>query len=226
MNPFDEFQQNPFPRPRSWIERLADAIGLNRFFLREGRRPEIRAEENLLLSPVQGKLTEIQTLRASEEIRGKRGFQRQENYSFEEIVHRCEGREAFESGRCFNIYLSPLNLHYLLFPASMTVKKLDYHPAFCRPILFMKSGEIHNERLVIHGETASGCPIILILVGSFLVSGVECLAQVGNKYEKGALLGGFKLGSTVLMLLPNGRVEPLTEPGASLQMGEPIARFL
>jgi len=226
MNPFDEFQRNPFPRSRSLIERLADAIGLNRFFLREGRRPEIRAEDNLLLSPVQGKLAEIQTLRAAEEIRGKRGYQRRENYYFEEIVHSCEGRQAFEAGLCFNIYLSPLNLHYILFPVSMMVKKLEYHPAFCRPILFMKSGEIHNERLVIHGETASGCPIILILVGSFLVSGIECLAQEGSAYERGALLGGFKLGSTVLMLLPNGCVEPLTEPGAFLQPGEPIARFL
>ncbi|MBN2327638.1 MAG: phosphatidylserine decarboxylase [Candidatus Omnitrophica bacterium] len=225
MHPYDAFQQKPFPRRRMILERAADAIGLNRFFLREGKRPHIQADEWTIVSPSDCKLSEIEALRPGKDIHGKNAFGRRENYSFEEIVHGDDASAEFEGGVYFNMYLSPLNLHYLLYPANLTVKRMEHHPAFCRPILFMRSGEIRNERLVIYCENSRRTPFIIVLVGSFLVSGVECLADVSGSYEAGGLMGGFKLGSTVLMLFPKGAVEPIAKPGDRLFFGEPMARF-
>lgn len=225
MHPFDAFQQKPFPRRRAVIERIFDGMGLNRFFLREGNRPQIRVEDEIVVSPAEGKLAEIQTLRSNEAIRGKEAMGRRENYSFADLVHGERMSEAFEGGLCFNLYLSPFNLHYLLYPAHLRVTHREYHPAFCWPILFMKSGEVRNERLAIYAETPAGIPFIILLIGSFLVSGIECLADVGGEYATGDLMGGFKLGSTVMLLFPKDTVEPLARPGSSLLLGEPLARF-
>ncbi len=226
MHPFDAFKQNPFPRKRSFIERLADVIVLNRFFLREGKQADIRVDDDVIVSSAESKIAEIQTLRSTGEIHGKHALGRQENYSFEDIVHDDAMKETFDGGLCFNQYLSPFNIHYLLFPTELTVKRMDYHPAFCRPIVFMKSGETRNERLVLYCEAKNGTPLVIVLVGSFLVSGIECLAHEGGRYKSAELMGGFKLGSTVMMLFPKDTVEPIAHDGDKLILGEPIARFL
>lgn len=225
MHPFDAFQQKPFQRKRSPIEKILDAVGLNRFFLREGKRPHIRTGDGTIVSPADCRLAEIQTLRSNEEIRGKSELGRTENYSFADLVHGDEMSETFEGGLCFNMYLSPFNLHYLIYPTDLTVKSMAHRPAFCRPIVFMKSGEVRNERLVIYCENPAGVPFVVIFVGSFLVSGIECLSDINGQYKSGDLMGGFKLGSTVMMLFPKDTVEPLAKPGDRLFFGEPMARF-
>lgn len=218
--------KHPFTRHRTIVERVADAIGLNRFFLREGRRPHIRAADNEIVSPVDGVLKEIQTIRPDTGIRGKSSFGHRENYTFEEIVHGTEMCETFDSGLCFNLYLSPLRIHYTLYPTDLTVKKMVHHDAFSLPIIFMRKAEITNERLVVYAESGRKVPMILVLVGSFLVNGIECLAEEGVSYKTGELWGGFKLGSTVLMLLPPNTVEPIAQPGSRVLLGEPLAKFL
>ena len=226
MHPFDAFQQHPFSRHRTGIERFADTIGLNRFFLREGNRPHIRAEQSVVVSPSDCKLAEIQTLRPSDAIHGEHTLGHRENYSFSDLVHGEKMGERFEGGMCFNLYLSPLNLHYLLYPTTCHITHMEYHPAFCWPILFMKSGEIRNERLVLYCENSRRIPFVIVIVGSFLVSGIECLSEIGNEYQTGELMGGFKLGSTVILLFPKDTVEPIAHPGDRLFFGEPLARFL
>ncbi len=223
MNPYQTFTNKPFPRKRSIIERCAESLGLNRFFLREGKRPHVRVNKAILLSPVEGRLHEIRTLNAQQKINGKQGCLRSENYTFDQLIYKEDDRHVFDDGYYFNFYLSPLNLHYVLFPIDMIVQKLTYHPARCRPILFMKSGEVKNERLVIEGTaTHFDIPIIVVLIGSFMVSGIECIAEEGKEYQAGELLGGFKLGSTVMILLPKGTIKPTIETGSPVQLSEPV----
>ena len=225
LTPFEQLSQHPFNRPRSLIERIFDRAGINRLFLREGKRPQVRVQENILVSPVEGKLIEIQTLSSSSKIRGKKHLGRIEWYSFEDLVYTPDEQQIFDKGLAFNFYLCPLNLHYLLFPTRLTVLDIAYHPGVCRPIAFMKSGEIRNERLVLSTETASGVPMIIVLIASFLVSGIECVADIGKTYMAGELLGGFKMGSTVMLLFPHNAVESLVEPGSKIMLNEPFAQF-
>lgn len=225
IQPYDAFRQKPFPRKRSLIEKGMDVTGMNRFFLREGKRPAILADPTHLTSPVEGKLVEIETLAPAQPIRGKSTLGRPEFYRFEDLVHTPEMASVFEGGLCFNIYLSPLNLHYIISPTELTVRKLDYHSNFCRPILFMKSGEIHNERLVIYTETRNGVPMIIIFVGSFMVAGLECVKREGDTVQRGELIGGFKLGSTVMLLFPKDTVAPLLKPHTPILLHEPFAQW-
>lgn len=226
MNPYNTFKQKPFPRKHSMLEHLFDFAGINRFFLREGKRPHFRTEPNRIASPVQGKLVEVQTLNSSKPVTGKQTSIHTEFYSFEDIVHNETMRDRFENGVCINIYLSPMDWHYVLAPLDWTVQKLDYHPNFCRPILFMKSGEITNERLVLYGRSSTQTPVIIVLIGSFLVAGLECIAKEGDVFKTGDLLGGFKLGSTVMMLFPRDCVQIEIPPKTKLLPGEPIGRFI
>src|SRR5690606_28888401 len=209
LQPYQAFAQRPFPRPRGIIERLMDISGINRVFLRAGKRPEVNPHETRLLAPAESKLVEIQNLTPSNSIKGKSRLGEHEYYTYQEIVHSQEMQHKFDGGICFNFYLSPLNLHYLLHPTTGKVLLWDYHPHFCYPILFMKSGEVTNERLVLYMETPQGTPYVIILIGSFMVSGIECVAQPGETCTVGSLLGGFRLGSTVMLLFPKNSVTPL-----------------
>lgn len=223
LKPYSTFQANPFPRRRGVLEKVFDLAGWNRFFLREGVREIYPLESSTLVSPCDSKLVEIQSLRPSQPIRGKERLGEHEYYSFEEIAHCAEMLLAFDGGMCFNFYLSPFNLHYVLHPAGGRVTKTDYHPHFCWPILFMKSGEVKNERLAVYMESPQGLPFVTILVGSFLVSGIECVAKEGDVCEAGDLLGGFRMGSTVMVLFPKDSVQPLVEAGTKLKLGQPFA---
>ncbi len=225
-SPYDLIKKNSFPRKRSLFETVFDISGMNRIFLRKGKRTSFDVANDGFVSPVEGKLIEVQHLSPSKEIGGKRRIHGQEYYSFEEIVHGVEEEEKFKNGVCLNFYLSPFNLHYVLFPMDMQVNRFMYHPSFCWPILFFKWGEVTNERLVIYGQTRTNCPVILVLVGSFMVSGIECVAKQEVWYSRGELLGAFKLGSTVMMLFPEGSIETHIEAGKSVELGEPIGRFL
>ena len=79
-----------------------------------------------------------------------------------------------------------------------------------------------NERLVCQFETAHG-PLVMVLVGAMIVAGIETvwsgpITPAGQRalaidlempasersLEKGAEMGRFQLGSTVIVLLPRG----------------------
>jgi phosphatidylserine decarboxylase len=225
LKPYHAFKEKPFPRNHSFIERVLDGIGFNQFFLREGKRHAIVVDEDLIVSPVEGKIVELQPLSAERPVKGKNLLGKPGFYTFRELVHGSEMGKEFEGGLCVNFYLSPFNLHYIISPMNLTIRKMMYHPHFCMPILFMKSGEVKNERLVLYAETDNGLPVILLFIGSFMVAGLECLAREEDRFERGDLLGGFKLGSTVMLLFPKDSIEPLVSPNTKMLLGEPFARL-
>ena len=100
-----------------------------------------------------------------------------------------------------------------------------------------------NERLVCHLETDRG-PLAMVLVGALNVASIstswagEVLplqpreprrwhypGKAGIALDRGAELGHFNLGSTVIVLLPPGAVESteLLAPGTPLRVGQRIA---
>ena len=99
-----------------------------------------------------------------------------------------------------------------------------------------------NERLVCHFDTDFG-PMVLVMVGALLVSGVETVwsgveipqygARITEKtYETGitlerfAEMARFNYGSTVIVLLPPGVAELDSSLGAEspVRLGERLAR--
>ncbi len=213
----------PLKSTPSFLETLFDATGYNKLFLREGKRPRIRTPDSILQSPCDSKLIRIQTLHHESSIDGKQYGLFNTHYSFQEIVHHPGQQQLFEGGTAFYFYLSPTNLHYCLFPCDCTITDRQYHPHFCKPILITQNAWVDNERLVLYADTKFGFPMILVMIGSFLVSGIECVARVEQSYRKGELLGGFKQGSMVVMLFPKDKVKPLGEIPSRLLIGEPFA---
>ncbi|HET9864572.1 MAG TPA: archaetidylserine decarboxylase [Steroidobacteraceae bacterium] len=218
----------------------------NDFFtraLRAGTRP-VDADPAAVVSPVDGTVSEAGTLTADRLLQAK-GHE----YSLRALL---AGRDAwarsFAGGTFATIYLAPYNYHRIHMPLAGKLRESLYVPgrlfsvnsttARLVPGLFSR-----NER-VICGFDSAGMPWALILVGAFNVGSMatvwhgdvtprhhrevtalpvtDLLAPV--TLDKGAEMGRFNMGSTVILLFPPGAVDwqPSLAAGRVLRMGERI----
>jgi phosphatidylserine decarboxylase len=219
---------------------------LNDFFIREledGARP-IDTSPGSIVSPVDGTLSRSGRLLAGSIMQAK-GI----DYTLEDLLATdLEQAAALADGSFATIYLAPYNYHRVHAPFDGKVIAARYVPgdlfsvnaatAKYVPGLFRR-----NERLVLHFATSQG-PATVILVGALNVgsistpwsgqirprkSGVVETIDLGNgpdTLKKGDLLGWFNMGSTVIILMPNGHCEwnDDLKPGKMLRMGESIGR--
>jgi len=220
----------------------------NDFFTRElaaGAR-NVDQSANTIVSPVDGAVSAAGTIEQEMLIQAK-GMR----YSLEDLLATdLPEARAFHDGRFATIYLAPFNYHRIHAPLAGTLRAVRYVPgdlfsvnavtAKFVPRLFSR-----NERLVCHFVTDAG-PFVLIFVGAMNVgsistpwtgeirprkSGVVVDYNLSNSalstsVAKGDLLGWFNMGSTVIMLMPNGHGEwsETLVTGATVKMGEVIGR--
>jgi phosphatidylserine decarboxylase len=242
----------------------------NEFFtraLKPGARPAA-GDAGVVVSPVDGRLTEHGTLRKGRLIQAK-GL----SYALADLVG--EGpvdAHRFENGAYATIYLAPHDYHRVHMPLAGRLTAVRYVPGRRFSVNEATSCGIRNlfcrnERVVCWFEmdaadargmgsaAAAAAPapapvpppapapthsMALVLVGALNVSSIS-LADRGEipsgtarytiepapkRYEKGAEIGRFNLGSTVVVLFPEGAVEwePGIEPGRKLRVGEAIGR--
>ena len=216
----------------------------NAFFTRAlepGARP-VADEPRAIVSPVDG------TVSAAGRIVEHKVFQAKgREYSLADLLFlETDRARVFENGRFATIYLAPYNYHRVHAPLACELDALHYVPgdlfsvnaatAQHLPRLFAR-----NERLVMHFDTAEG-PAALVFVGALNVGSISTPwtgeirpRRRGNaeSIEPGAhprtlaagdLLGWFNMGSTVILLLPEGTAEweDLLRPGQTLHMGQRI----
>jgi phosphatidylserine decarboxylase len=167
-------------------------------------------------------------------------------YRLEELLADGALAERLSGGWYATIYLSPADYHRVHTPIDGRIVAYDYVPGSLWPVKpwFTENVEgllARNERAVIHLETAIG-PVAVVLIAAIGVGhlqvGVEP-AAAGKRRERrrvepstpvevrrGDELGAFLLGSTVVVVFPQGAVEPapLIE-GELLRCGQPLARF-
>ena len=154
---------------------------------------------------------------------------------------------AFHGGHFATLYLSPRDYHRIHMPAAGRLRRMIHvpgalfsvNPTTARgvPGLFAR-----NERVVCLFDGEDG-PFAVVLVGATIVGsmatvwhGVVNPPRPGQlrdwryderalRLERGAELGRFLLGSTVVLLLPPGplRFNPRWAPGAAIRMGEAMA---
>jgi len=102
-----------------------------------------------------------------------------------------------------------------------------------------------NERVISIFDTEAG-PFVMVLVGAMLVSSTETVwagevtpaknknvaitdyADKNISLTRGAEMGRFNMGSTVIMLMPPGSVEGVTGPGTgeAVKVGQKLATIL
>ena len=216
----------------------------NDFFTR-ALRPDARPlAAAALLCPVDGAVSQFGA------IEGDRIFQAKgHDYTAQALVGGdAELAARFHGGHFATLYLSPKDYHRIHMPCAGRLLRMIHvpgalfsvNPATARgvPGLFAR-----NERVVCVFEGADAAPFVLVLVGATIVGsmatvwhGVVNPPRSGSlrewsyadrriELERGAEMGRFLLGSTVVMLFPPGplRFNPAWAPGATVRMGEAMA---
>lgn len=219
---------------------------LNAFFtraLKAGARP-LDQTDNSLCCPVDGCVSQAM------EIKDGRVFQaKNHDYSLLELVGGIdELAQPFHNGRFATIYLSPRDYHRIHMPMDGRLTDMVYvpgrlfsvapHTVNTVPRLFAR-----NERLVCRFETEFG-PVIMILVGAVNVSAIDTVwagsvtppskrKVIHTRYEnvdislkKGAEMGRFNLGSTVVLLLPEScTLDDNIAHDAPVKLGQLLAKY-
>ena len=144
------------------------------------------------------------------------------------------------------LYLSPRDYHRVHVPVDGEATAWRYVPGTLWPVFPAAVRKVdglfsRNERLSVRIE-ADGLPVDVVLVGAFGVGRITTplcpietnagLAGTTERIEparpltRGAELGTFHLGSTVVIAAPPGRWQWTLQPGEPVRDGRPIARVL
>jgi len=219
----------------------------NAFFTRElrpGARP-IAGPESALISPADGVLSQVG------DIGDGRIFQAKgRDYALLELLGGDGERAAsFQGGRFATIYLSPRDYHRVHMPLAGRLREMVHvpgrlfsvNPVTTRlvPRLFAR-----NERVLCLFEGPVG-PMAVILVGAIFVGGIETVwhgevtprrdlltavryDEPAVRLDKGAELGRFNMGSTVILLFPPGKVswDAHRLPGSKVRMGDRLGALI
>ena len=214
----------------------------NDFFTRElkpGIRP-LADGEKTLVSPVDGAISQLG------QVTGDRVFQAKgQSFSLSELLGGEEATTApFTSGEFSTIYLSPKDYHRIHMPMAGTLRQMIHVPGKLFSVNPVTAENVpnlfaRNERVVCIFDTDSG-PMALVLVGAMIVGSVETrwagVVVPGSKqvtstryegeqaisFAKGEEMGRFRLGSTVIMVMPKGAVTWNGDQvaGKTVRMGE------
>jgi phosphatidylserine decarboxylase len=223
----------------------------NDFFtraLKPGART-IASDENIIISPADGVIAQFEQCAKNKLITAK-NF----DFSLTQLLGNEQIAESFNNGHFITIYLAPHNYHRVHMPCHGILKTMLYIPGKLfsvnkKSVTAIPNVYARNERLVTIFDTGLG-PVAIILIGALIVGSIETTwagtiipnaattspAQIMTwnyehddiKLSRGAELGRFKLGSTVIMLFPPGKValEPLKSKDSTVQMGEIVGKIL
>ena len=219
----------------------------NAFFtraLKDGARP-LDPTPNALLSPADGAISQLGPIESGRIFQAKG-----HSFSALELLGGDFERAApFMGGQFATIYLSPRDYHRVHMPITGTLREMIYVPgrlfsvnqttAENVPELFAR-----NERVVCIFDTERG-PMAMVLVGAMIVASIETVwaglvtppkreikrfaydetARAPITLEKGAEMGRFKLGSTVVLLFGPEQVSwaQSMAAGQAVNMGQKLA---
>jgi phosphatidylserine decarboxylase len=242
---------------RGYRVNMAEAVqsdplayrSFNEFFtrpLRPGART-IAPGEDIIVSPVDGTVSQAGPVHDRAIIQAK-GI----DYSLEDLLAGdTSAAQAYRNGSFACIYLAPYNYHRIHMPFGGRLLSTVYVPgdlfsvnaatARAVPRVFAR-----NERVICDFETSLG-RMAVILVGALFVGSMETVYAgeinapprrargvvpipkgTGQSFTKGAELGRFNMGSTVVLLFQHQRVrwEEFLQPQATVQMGSAIGMGL
>jgi len=207
---------------RSRLDRFASRLSLQELFYRE---TEVRVESppGVVVSPCRSKVAQIAPIGLDGQIAEKKCLGRRRFFSLEDLAEREKALQVFRGGLYVNLYLSPWDYHYLIFPVAGRVSTAFYQDGFNWPVVAWGGAWLRNAKLVTVIESESGFPVGLVMVGSWNVGGLEPSFELGRKYSRVDRFGRFRIGSTVVLLFPPGAVRVLCHEGQKLELGAAVA---
>lgn len=221
---------------------LTSYPSFNAFFtrpLRDGVRP-IDMASGSIACPADGAISQLGR------IDGDAVFQAKgQSFSLRQLIGVDSLAEPFAGGSFATVYLSPRDYHRVHMPLAGTLTDTVYVPGELFSVNAVTADHVpglfaRNERLVcLFDVTHQGRSLrmAVVLVGAMIVAGIETVATgrmtPNSVFEhrhhqlrltKGAELGRFYLGSTAIVVLPEGCADWLDtlKAGSPVRMGEKI----
>jgi phosphatidylserine decarboxylase len=215
----------------------------NEFFtraLRAESRP-IDADPEKIASPVDGMVSECGAIDEDRLLQAK-GRQ----YTLDELLARQPWARSFAGGSFATLYLAPFNYHRIHMAVRGTLRDTVYVPGRLFSVSSTTARHVprlfaRNERVLTLFDTEFG-QFALVMVGALNVGSMatvwagditpaarRAVTQVPSPavtLDKGAELGRFNMGSTVILLFEPRRAQwhPLLRAGSVVQLGQPIGR--
>lgn len=206
-------------------------------------RPEARpiaVGSTVLVSPVDGTISELGDIKGQQLLQVKGHY-----YDVAELLALNPQQDhPFESGHFMTIYLAPKDYHRVHMPCAGVLTQTVYVPGRLfsvneRSVARTSRLFARNERLICYFDSPTG-PFAVIFVAALLVAGIytqfagrivpnlakeKVVTDYANlPFAKGAELGYFYYGSTVILLFPKQQAQflPPLAAGQSLRMGQAI----
>jgi phosphatidylserine decarboxylase len=225
---------------------LAAYTNFNAFFtraLKSGARP-LDPDPDAVLCPADGRVSQAGPIESGRVFQAK-GF----DFGTGELLADDARAAPYHDGSFVTVYLSPRDYHRVHMPLAGELVEAVHVPGRIFsvapsavegiPRLFAR-----NERLVCHFEHALG-PFSVVMVGAMLVSGVATVWDGvaippyadrivrrdwrgrGVWLKRGAELGRFEMGSTVIVLLPSrlGRISAQLATEQAVRVGQKIGNL-
>jgi len=225
------------PDPRSYPT-------FNQFFTR-ALKPGARvadADPRSLVMPADGRISQLGRIDAGRIFQAKG-----QSFTAAELLGSEADAKPFNEGLFATVYLSPKDYHRVHMPWTGTLRETVHVPGrlfSVGPAAVNKVPGLfaRNERLVCHFDTSFG-PMVSVMVGALLVSGVETVwsgeeiphygDRISRKDYRGrgivldrfAEMARFNYGSTVIVLLPPGVADFAAHLDAehAVQLGQALA---
>ncbi|MHA7880394.1 MAG: archaetidylserine decarboxylase [Saccharospirillum sp.] len=225
-------------------ESLSDYRTFNDFFTR-ALKPDARpfpASATAVACPVDGAVSQIGR------IDGGRIFQAKgQSFTAAELLGGdTEQASAYTQGAFATLYLSPKDYHRIHMPCAGKLVRTTFVPGRLFSVNAVTAARVprlfaRNERLVCEFETQRG-RMIMVLVGAMIVASIETTwAGVVAPWRKGIVrhhynepdltlgrgeeMGRFRLGSTVILMFPEGATTWASDlaAGNRVRLGQTLA---
>jgi phosphatidylserine decarboxylase len=213
----------------------------NEFFtraLKQGARP-VAVGSDAIACPVDGCISEAGTIDQDRLLQAKG-----RDYRLIDLLAAQPWASRFEGGAFATIYLAPFNYHRVHMPIRGDLRETVYVPGSLFSVNSVTARHVpglfaRNERVLTLFDTDFG-QVALVLVGALNVGSmatvwageitpaarrvVTRLPAPATRLEKGAELGRFNMGSTVILLFePNrARWQPELQPGRVVRLGQSL----
>ena len=213
----------------------------NEFFTR-ALNPEKRPfapEPDAILCPVDGTVSEAGRIEADLLLQAKG-----HRYSLSDLLAAQSWAAHFEGGSFATIYLAPFNYHRIHIPLQGSLLNTVFVPGRLFSVNSLTARYVprlfaRNERVLTHFATAHG-EFALVLVGALNVGSIATvwagdiapaprreitvLPPQSVQLQRGAELGRFNMGSTVILLFQAGRAQwlPEVKAGLTVRLGQSL----
>ena len=228
-----------------------DYPNLNAFFvrsLRSGCRP-MTEERNALVAPADGVVSQFGSIQDGRLLQAKG-----QDFSAEKLLGGDPVLAAeFDQGEFCTVYLAPRDYHRVHMPIAGQLRKMIHVPGRLFSVQEKTARTVpdlyaRNERVVTIFDTPAG-PLAQVLVGAIFVSSMETVWHGGVNLpgergalwsaeypadgpgavllDRGAEMGRFNMGSTVIVLLPRDALQwnAQLQSGSSVKMGETLGQW-